>query len=728
MMNPSDTNVQTFNGTASSRAAGVAVVFLMIVLSACTQPLANRTVLNEELGRAQQASGAPATGATAYPLESEQGGEPPPTTNGDGTTLELGTGVFTGANPSAPVVAAATESDGIVLNFQNADIQEVVKAILGDMLGENYLVEQGVTGTVTTETSGGVAKEDLLTILELLLRQTQATLIKDGDLYRVVPVATSLKGSLSPNAGRQRDDPSFGLQIVTLRYIAVVEMQKILEPILRENALVHTNEKRNLIILAGTPTEQRRYLDTIAIFDVDWMAGMSTALFKLNFVEPQQIAKEIEQALGGDGGKVMDGLVRLVPLERLNSLLAISPSRRAITEMQSWVRRLDAASDTADPRLYVFRLQNAKAVDVAAILNDVFHGESGNSGPREAELAPGLRPATLSSPDEEGERGGPSSRSARVIADEGVSLRVGENVRIIPDETNNGLVIMATPKEYEIILAAIRKLDLIPLQVLIEATIIEVTLGDSLEYGVEWFFKNGLAGNKQGSGLLDLGAPGIGTVAPAFSYAVIDSLGDVRAAINLLATESDVSVLSSPSLMVLDNQTATINVGDEIPVPTRASISNIDPAAPTVNEIEYRNTGVTLEVTPRVNAGGLVTMEVNQEVSDAVNTTSSDLNAPTIQQRKITSTVAVQSGQTIVLGGLIRDNATDAQSGIPYLRNLPGLGKLFSSTTIATRRTELIVLITPRAVRNDDEARDVTREYSEKMRNFDERDGAALRY
>ncbi len=180
--------------------------------------------------------------------------------------------------------------------------------------------------------------------------------------------------------------------------------------------------------------------------------------------------------------------------------------------------------------------------------------------------------------------------------------------------------------------------------------------------------------------------------------------------------------------MVLDNQTATINVGDEIPVPTRASISNIDPAAPTVNEIEYRNTGVTLEVTPRVNAGGLVTMEVNQEVSDAVSTTSSDLNAPTIQQRKITSVVAVQSGQTIVLGGLIRDNATDAKSGIPYLRNIPGLGKLFSSTTLTSRRTELIVLITPRAVRNDDDAQDVTREYSEKMRNFEENEGGGLRY
>jgi len=255
-----------------------------------------------------------------------------------------------------------------------------------------------------------------------------------------------------------------------------------------------------------------------------------------------------------------------------------------------------------------------------------------------------------------------------------------------------------------------------------------VALSDSLECGVGWFFKNALPTGKQGQGLLDLGAYGIASAAPAFSYAVIDSAGQVRAAINALATKSRVSILSLPSLIVLNNQIALINVGDEIPIPTRSSTSNIDAAAPTVNEIEDRKTGVTLQVTPRVNAGGLVTMEVAQEFSDAVGTTSSDLNAPTIQQRKTTTTVAVQSGDTIVLGGLIRDSAIEGESGLPYIRNIPVLGKLFGQSNDSTRRTELIVLITPRAVDNDDEAREVTREYGEKLKNFDEPNKYEIHY
>ncbi len=696
----------------------LALIVMMMLLGACSQPISNTKELQGALDRAQQSGPGPDRTAADFPTEKASDEDDPAQSSSlpaGQDEIALGTATFTGANPGDPIARSAATDEGIVLNFQDADIQEVVKAILGEMLGANYVIEQGVAGTVTTETSGGLDKDDLLTVLELLLRQSQAALLKEGDLYRIVPIATSIKGGLSPNARNRRNDASYGIQIITLRYIAVAEMQQIIEPVLSDGALIHANEQRNLLILAGTATELRRYMETIAIFDVDWMKGMSTGLFSLNYVTPADLVKELEQALSGQSGKVLEGLVRLVSLERLGALLAVSPSRRAITEIKTWVERLDVPSDSADPRLYVFRLQNAKAVDVAAILNEVFSGPQTYTE-REIELAPGLQPVTVDSDPGAGDNNAIDNAMA---PGSGVALRVGEHLRIIPDETNNGLVILATPKEYELIIAAVRKLDLIPLQVLIEATIIEVTLSDSLEYGVEWFFKNGIRGSKQGQGLLDLGAPGIGTLAPAFSYAIIDSAGQVRAAINALATESQVSILSSPSLMVLDNQTATINVGDEIPIPTRSSISNIDPNAPTVNEIEYRNTGVTLQVTPRVNAGGLVTMEVDQEVSDAVGTTSSDLNAPTIQQRKITSTVAVQSGDTIVLGGLIRDSATEGESGIPYLRNIPAVGKLFSQTNDTTRRTELIVLITPRAVGSDTDAREVTREYSEKMKNFD---------
>jgi general secretion pathway protein D len=263
----------------------------------------------------------------------------------------------------------------------------------------------------------------------------------------------------------------------------------------------------------------------------------------------------------------------------------------------------------------------------------------------------------------------------------------------------------------------VRKLDVVPLQVLIEARILEVALRDDLSYGVEWFFHNNdiNGGEGRSRGALDLGEPGIAGLAPGFAYTIIDTADNVRFALNLLAEESDVNVLSAPSLMVLDNQTATINVGDEIPVPARQSISNIDPNSPTVNEITFRQTGITLSVTPRVSNSGLVTMEVQQEVATAAATTTSNIDAPTIQNRQIDSVVAVNSGETIVLGGLMRTQQTESETGVPGLRRIPGLGKLFGATNNEGARTELLVLITPRVIRNRDDIRSITEEFRQKL-------------
>ena len=300
-------------------------------------------------------------------------------------------------------------------------------------------------------------------------------------------------------------------------------------------------------------------------------------------------------------------------------------------------------------------------------------------------------------------------------------LPSGDSVEIIADDTRNALVILATPQDYKMVLAALQKLDVVPLQVLIEASIIEVTLTDDLNYGVEWFFKNNFDSEHSGKGTLDSNVANIGGLAgaiPGFSYTIIDSAANVRIALNALASQSDLNVLSSPSLMVLDNQTAKINIGDEIPIPSRQSVSNIDPAAPTVNEIQYKTTGVILEVTPRVNNSGLVTMEIKQEVSNAVDTDSSGIDAPTIQQRQIESTVAINSGETIVLGGLIKNQDTNSESGIPGLYKIPVIGKLFGSTKDETLRTELLVLITPRVIRNYDDARTITDEFRHKLKRI----------
>ncbi|HJR69382.1 MAG TPA: hypothetical protein VKA43_05040 [Gammaproteobacteria bacterium] len=299
----------------------------------------------------------------------------------------------------------------------------------------------------------------------------------------------------------------------------------------------------------------------------------------------------------------------------------------------------------------------------------------------------------------------------------GLALVDGGSLEIIADDVRNALVILATPEQYRMVESAVRKLDLVPLQVLIEARILEVALRDDLSYGVEWFFQNNDIGSGEGRsrGTLDTGSAGIAGLVPGFAYTIIDSADRVRFALNLLATESDVNILSSPSLMVLDNQTATINVGDEIPVPARQSVSNLDPISPTVNEITFRQTGITLTVTPRVSSSGLVTMEIRQEVATAAATTTSNIDAPTIQNRAIDSVVAINSGETIVLGGLMQTQQSKNESGVPGLRRIPGIGKLFGSTNNEDSRTELLVLITPRVVRNRDDVRTITEEFREKL-------------
>ncbi len=613
----------------------------------------------------------------------------------------------------------------ITLNFQGTDIHEFIKAILGDVLQLNYMIDPKVAGTVTIETTNPVSNQELLPLIEGILAVNGAVLVNDHGLYRVLPKAGAIKGNLSPTYQSDTTTGGYGVRIIPLTYIAAQEMQKILEPFLPDSSSVRIDPQRNLLILSGTPQELNNLQETVDIFDVDWLRGMSVGLYPLDHVDPKTLKSELDAILadtdGNQGGQLLGGLVRTVAIERLNSILLISSTANALRETELWIYRLDRPGEQVGQRLYVYKLDNAKAVEIAEILGHIFGGSSAKSVTNKTtpSLAPGTTPVEISSgaiPDEQ-----ISTESAMAlpssIRETGATLPSNGTVKIIADDVRNALVVMATPSDYKMVEATIKKLDIVPLQILIEASIIEVTLSDDLNYGVEWFFKNNF-GSKGGRGTLDLGEAGLAALAPSFSYTIVDSANNVRLALNALAAESSINVLSSPSLMVLDNQTAKINVGDEIPVPTRQSVSNIDPNAPTVNEIQFRKTGVTLTVKPRVNSSGLVTMEIKQEVSNAVRTTTSSLDAPTIQQREIESVVAINSGETIVLGGLIQDSKTNNESGIPGLYKIPLIGKLFGQTTNELRRTELLVLLTPRVVRDKNEARDITDEFRRKLKGI----------
>lgn len=626
--------------------------------------------------------------------------------------LYPGTGVFVKAPVQAPVasVAKPAAAGEMMLNFEGADLREVVKAIVGDIFNETYIIDPKVQGVINLHTSSPLQRKDLLPTLETLLRMNGAAIIREEGIYKIVPAATAARGSITPQLGDDKvilqGGRGYSVQITPLKFIAAKEMVKLLEPFVTEANAIRIDEARNLIILSGTERELRHLQDTIAMFDVDWLSGMSVALFTLQSVEVKTAVADLGKIFGAQALSPLAGVVKLVPIERLNAILVITQQPKYLEQARIWIERLDHSGVAGGgTRLFIYPVQNGMAEKLAALLNNVFSKSTASTSPSPT-LAPGLAPAEVT-----------STKPTAVATPEqqeaaGDSVAVYGDVRVIADKDNNALLILASPSNYEKIETAIRKLDVPPRQVLIDVTIAEVTLTGDLKFGLEWAFKNGL----HGSGKLDTGATGIGALAPGFSYVVSSSnvVGGVASALNLLASDSRVKVISSPHIMVTDNQTAQIQVGDRVPI-TSQTQSVLGTNTGIIASIQYVDTGILLTVTPRINAGGQVTMDINQEVSAASITTTSSINSPTISKRAVKTTVVVKSGETMVLGGLITDNKTIGSSGLPYLSKLPFIGGLFGTQSIANNRTELVLLITPRLVANNQQAREVSDEFRRKL-------------
>jgi general secretion pathway protein D len=499
-------------------------------------------------------------------------------------------------------------------------------------------------------------------------------------------------------------------------------------------------------------------VETIQVFDVDWLAAMSLGLFPLKSVDAATVVNELDQVMG-EGGP-LGGVLKVVPIERLNALLVVTPQPKYLEDARTWIERLDRTSDVAGRRLYVYHVQNSRAESLAEILSGLFGGQAKSvKAPGPPRLAPGLSGAELTSGgggrlgagsmfgssgtgtstglmgqmvmQAAAARPTPPAPAAQAPAPrqpevdrtparpgKGAGLEEVGEVSIIADQEHNALVILATPADYEKIESAIKRLDIVPLQVLIEASIIEVTLSNDLSYGVRWWFENKLGNEHSGIGAFRLtGDVPASSIDPGegFTYAIVNASNLVRAQIDALINEQKGKVLQAPSLMVLDNQTANIRVGDQVPINTGSTTGS---AGTTTQTFQFRDTGVLLEVTPRVNAGGLVMMEVSQEVSRSIPDANNPGGNPTIRQRSIATTVAVQSGETVVLGGLIADQEDRGRRGIPGLSKLPVLGALFSTNTTTSARNELLVVITPQAVRDREDARRVTREFRDRLQEI----------
>lgn len=652
----------------------------------------------------------------------------------DSPKIIPGTGVFV---KPASVTAATAGPQDIVLNFEGADLREVVRVVMGDMLGENYTIDPKVNGTVTIHTSQAINRAAVTPILETVLRMNGAAMVKENGAYKISPLNSALRGSTTPKMGALQ--AGYSVQIVQLQYISAREMAKILEPLLPEGSIMRVDESRNLLMLAGGEGEMRHALETVSVFDLDWLAGMSVGLFTLKSADVKSILPELEILFGDKSKTPFAGLLRILPIERMNAVFVVSPRPQYLEQARLWVERLDRSGGRSGTRLHVYPVQNGNAEKIAALLGQVIGGKSTTSTPA-ASVAPGLVGTAIQSggasfggassstsgalPNGGALSASPTASAVGSVASgtgEALGLSAASSVKVIADRDNNALLILANGAEYEKIEEAIKKLDVVPRQVLVEVTIAEVQLSGALTYGLEWFFNSGnndVTGklvNSYGTagGALPANPTGTPNAPLPFTAVWRTTGGNISAVLSALSKSTKVNVLSSPHVMVTDNQTAKINVGASVPVAGSSTLTNAGVSV--VTSVSYVDTGVVLSVRPHINAGGLVTLEVSQEVSDVVKTETSGISSPTINKRSAQTIVNVQSGDTMVLAGLIKDNKIAGSQGLPLLSEIPVVGALFGAKSDTSERSELIITITPRVVNDNQQARDVTAEFRKKL-------------
>lgn len=627
--------------------------------------------------------------------------------------------------PAATAQGKEEGSGDIVFNFQDQPIEAVINSVMGDLLHENYSIAQGVKGNVSFSTSKPVDKQQALSILETLLSWTDNAMIRQGQRYVILPANQAVAGKLVPQMPVAKPSSGLSARLFALRYISATEMQKLLKPFARENAFLLVDPARNVLSLAGTPDELANYQDTIDTFDVDWLKGMSVGVFGLQRASVAELMPELQSLFGPDSGMPLAGMLRFLPIERTNSVVAISSQPQYLSEVGDWIRTIDEGGGN-EPQMYVYDVCNMKASDLAKYLRQIY-GNGAIKDDTPARVAPGLRTTTLSSLNSSG--GGlqntppppadePEATEETPPAAPDKSLEAG--TRITAQQSSNQLLVRTRPAQWKEIEAAIKRLDNPPLQVQIETRILEVKLTGELDLGVQWYLGR-LAGNSASTtvanasgsqGALGGGGAGLGATDSLF-YSFVSS--NLQVALHALETNGRTQVLSAPSLVVMNNQPAQIQVGDNIPI-SQTTVNTGD-ADTTLSSVEYVQTGVILDVVPRINPGGLVYMDIQQQVSDAENPGSnSDTPVnPRISTRSVSTQVAVQSGQTVLLGGLIKQDNAESVSAVPYLGKIPGLRWLFGNTSKSKDRTELIVLITPKVITSNGQARQVTDDYRQQM-------------
>jgi general secretion pathway protein D len=634
--------------------------------------------------------------------------------------------------PAAPVQPGAAQtppagpqpqgdqSVNVQLNFNNADLHQVVR-LIGNILAINYVIDPTVRGSVNMNTAGNVRRSDLFGILEAILKMNGATMVKADNFYQIVPANTAVRMPLEVQNAQPgvAPDDQIVLQIVAMKFVASEEMAKLLTPYISEAGNIVA--QGSVLLITDRRSNLRKLLEVIDVFDTRAFQGERVRILPIKNNRVKDVVDDLKTVFSGYALST-NTAIRFLPIERMNSVLVVTPNPDVFTEVERWLDRLDQPIQTAGLRNYVYRAKNAKALDIQRVLLELYATDVIVQTPQ-----PVAPPPTTSNPPVAVNPAGPNGMANTSPAAPNaqpatgfVSARLGGQLRIVADPINNALVIQATPQDYQTLERTIQELDVLPRQVLIDAQIYEVNLDHSLSLGLSAILQNKgtLAADQKVPNAQTTASFAAATGLQATTFAFVGRTRELVAFLNASENRGRIRTLSAPSILVSNNATASVQIGAEIPVPTSSAASGAQQNGSTLfaQTIQFRDTGVILGVTPQINEGGNVTLVIAQEVSQATANTTSAINAPVIGKSAVRSTIVVQNGETIPLTGFMRDSDSLTRNRVPLLGTIPVAGWLFGNTSKSNTRSEIIVLITPHVVSTVDERAAAAEELKAKLK------------
>ena len=604
--------------------------------------------------------------------------------------------------------AGPNEKRKIDISLDNMDIYPVLEQILGNTLGLNFVVEPSIKGTISVHIRGDYTKSELLNIVNSVLQMQGLAVTAGGHgLYKVVRKANSPKMGVVISSDNERKSGDV-IKVIQLQYLSATQAVSNLRNLVSPGAVIIPVTSSNSIILSDTAANVAKVARILGILDESIFKNVYWRLFTLENTDVEDLAKDLQSIFKANilykrPGIDQNGL-QIVTLKTLNAILVITRWEKVLNQVARWIHELDQGQLDKGSRVYVYFVQNGKAKDLADTLNQLYGESSAQKTTKKILVKREKQP----------------KKELTVAA----SGELTGEVKIISDDVNNSLIFKARPKDYAVIKGVLKELDIIPRQVLIDVLIAEVGLNNNVKFGVEWFIQNkgiNIGGNPYNANMmLDAGKTvaenvGLGNSLPGFTYALYDGEGSLRALIQMLDESTDVDILSTPNIVATDNQQARIEIGEDVPTLSESTVSS---GGVKTQGIQYRKTGIILDVKPSINDNGLVRMQVTQEVSQVNDQTTSGITSPRITNRKATTYLIAKDGQHILMGGLMSTQITQTTTGIPLLKDIPILGYLFGSKGTKKEKKELIFILTPHVIKSEGDANRITKEFALKVHSL----------